>query len=186
MNTPKVITLVILFYFCFNRITAQITIDGTITDSDSNPISNALVEIIDQNDTSNNYDIPQMNLVTLLYQTSPIFEVEKRTYLQNLLFLEIIPIPLILQQLFIMNYPKQKTLKLRSMIFLAEKFEHFTMDFHKAGTYTLNWDGRNGWNSPVAAGIYFCRIKTKDQFKVHKMVLLDGGSTSSSVSNNTN
>ena len=39
-------------------------------------------------------------------------------------------------------------------------------------------DGRNNRNSPVAAGIYLCRLKTKDQFKVRKMVLLDGGSNS--------
>ena len=39
----------------------------------------------------------------------------------------------------------------------------------------MTWDGRNNFGGGVAAGIYFCRLKTKDQFKVHKMVLLDGG-----------
>ena len=49
----------ILFVFLYFTITcfidAQITIDGTVTDSDLNPISNALVEIIDEADTSNRY-----------------------------------------------------------------------------------------------------------------------------------
>ncbi|MCK5455932.1 MAG: carboxypeptidase regulatory-like domain-containing protein, partial [Melioribacteraceae bacterium] len=53
-------TAKLLFVFLYFTITcfidAQITIDGTVTDSDLNPISNALVEIIDEADTSNRYN----------------------------------------------------------------------------------------------------------------------------------
>jgi hypothetical protein len=40
------------------------------------------------------------------------------------------------------------------------------------GSYCFNWDGKDEKNMPVAAGLYFCRLKTNDFFEVIKVVLV--------------
>jgi hypothetical protein len=184
MNTPKVITLVILLLFLTFNITAQITIDGTITDSDSNPISNALVEIIDQNDTSNNYR--DFTNESGYFAISNITDISsKKTNLPSeFIVLRNYPNPFNPSTIIYYELPKAENIEIKIYDILGREVRTLYNSFHKAGTYTMAWDGRNSWNSPVAAGIYFCRIKTKDNFKAHKMALLDGGSISSSVSNN--
>ncbi len=61
------------------------------------------------------------------------------------------------------------------MIFLVERFDSLFSGFHDAGADEIHWDGKNNYNQAVSAGIYLCQLKTKDHFKVNKMVLLDGG-----------
>ncbi|MCW8849619.1 MAG: T9SS type A sorting domain-containing protein, partial [Melioribacteraceae bacterium] len=73
--------------------------------------------------------------------------------------------------------PKSENIEIKIFDILGREIRTLFNNFHKAGTYTIEWNGRNHWNSPVAAGIYLCRLKTKDRFKVHKMLLLDGGSS---------
>jgi hypothetical protein len=41
-----------------------------------------------------------------------------------------------------------------------------------AGEYTVRWDGTDEGGSPVASGIYFCRLEAGDSRDVRKMVLL--------------
>ncbi len=41
-----------------------------------------------------------------------------------------------------------------------------------AGYQTLTWNARNQFGSPVAVGIYFDQIQTRDFVKTKKMVLL--------------
>jgi hypothetical protein len=173
-----------LLLFLVININAQITIDGTITDSELNPISAALVEIIDQNDTSNYYS--SVTNESGYFAVSNITDIRsKKTNLPSeFIVLRSYPNPFNPTTIIYYELPKSENIEIKIYDILGRKVRTLFNDFHKAGTYTLNWDGRNSWNSPVAAGIYFCRLKTKDQFKVHKMVLLDGGSTFSSVSNN--
>jgi len=41
-----------------------------------------------------------------------------------------------------------------------------------AGYQTITWNTRNNAGNPVAAGIYFYQIQTRDFVKTKKMVLL--------------
>ena len=180
MNTLKIIIAAIIILFLANEITAQITIDGNITDSDLNPISNALVEIIDEVDTSNIYSAMTNQLG--YFNISVITNVDADANLpKNFITLRNYPNPFNPSTTIYYELPKAENVEIIIYDILGREVRILFNNFHKAGTYTLEWDGRNSWNSPVAAGIYFCRLKTKDQFKVHKMVLLDGGSISAST-----
>lgn len=183
MNTPKVITIATLLLFLVIKINAQITIDGTITDSEFNPISNVLVEIIDDDDTTNYYSsttnaVGYFNIANIFTdigaaQTSLLFDfIVLRNY----------PNPFNPSTILYYELPKSENVEIKIYDILGREVRTLFNSFHKAGTFTLNWDGRNDWNTSVAAGVYFCRLKTKDNFKVHKMVLLDGGSSTSSLS----
>ncbi len=160
---------------------AQITIDGTITDSDANPISDAVVEIIDQNDTSNNYSSGTNE--TGYFTISNITDIPSRktNVPSEFIVLRNYPNPFNPTTIIYYELPRSENIEIKIYDILGREVRTLYNSYHKSGVYTLEWDGRNNWNSPVAAGIYFCRLKTKDQFKVHKMILLDGGSTSSSA-----
>jgi flagellar hook assembly protein FlgD len=41
-----------------------------------------------------------------------------------------------------------------------------------AGNHTVHWNGRDEAGNPVASGIYFYRLKTKDFDQTQKMVLM--------------
>ena len=55
MNTHRIIFLAFFSVFFVVQIQSQIKIDGTVTNEDLTPVSNALVEIIDENDSTNVY-----------------------------------------------------------------------------------------------------------------------------------
>ena len=173
----SLIILSALVILIFQNVSAQITINGTITDSELNPISNALVEIIDQDDTTNYYSATTdasgyfsiSNIFTDLAEQQNIVP-------SDFIVLRNYPNPFNPSTIIYYELPKSENIEIKIYDILGREVRTLYNNFHKAGTYTLNWDGRNNWNSPVAAGVYFCRLKTNDQFKVHKLVLLDGGS----------
>jgi flagellar hook assembly protein FlgD len=41
-----------------------------------------------------------------------------------------------------------------------------------AGTYEVQWNGRNLAGAPVASGVYLSRLQTDHQVMSHRMVLL--------------
>ncbi|MCW8848775.1 MAG: T9SS type A sorting domain-containing protein [Melioribacteraceae bacterium] len=183
MNTIKFIIIALLILFVSSETTAQITIDGTITDSELNPISNALVEIIDEGDTTNYYTSTTNESGYFLISNITGIGDAKTSLPSDFIVLRNYPNPFNPSTIIYYELPKAENIEIKIYDILGREVITLYNGFHKAGTYTLNWDGRNDWNSSVSAGIYFCRLKTKDQFKVNKMVLLDGGSNVASKSN---
>jgi len=184
MKTLKFLPFIILFIFIPKNIIAQITIDGTITDSELNPISNALVEIIDQDDTSNYYSTYSDQSGS--YTVSNIFtDIATRTnnLPSNYLVLGNYPNPFNPSTIIYYELPKAENIEIKIYDILGREVRTLFNNFRKAGVYQITWDGRNDWGSAVSAGIYLCRLKTENNFKVHKMVLLDGGSTSATAVN---
>ncbi|MFZ5432816.1 MAG: T9SS type A sorting domain-containing protein [Calditrichota bacterium] len=55
---------------------------------------------------------------------------------------------------------------------LGQRVTTLLDELRAAGTYAVQWNGRNAADSPVAAGVYICRLKAGDQFISQKMVLL--------------
>ncbi|NOZ63282.1 MAG: S8 family serine peptidase [Calditrichaeota bacterium] len=55
---------------------------------------------------------------------------------------------------------------------LGQKVKTIVDDFHSAGHYVRYWDGLNSSEQRMAAGIYFCQIKFKNQTSVKRMVFL--------------
>ena len=42
----------------------------------------------------------------------------------------------------------------------------------KGGDYQVEWRGEDANGSPVASGVYLCRLTTESAFDSHKLVLL--------------
>ncbi len=44
--------------------------------------------------------------------------------------------------------------------------------YRSAGTHMVSWSGRDNFGKPVATGTYFCRLRTENQVRTIRMVLL--------------
>jgi len=185
MRSTARILFVFLYFSISCFIDAQITINGTVTDSELNPISNALVEIIDEADTSNgysdvtdasgNFTISNITGIPSISTTPPKDHIILRNY----------PNPFNPSTVIYFELPKAEKIEIKIYDILGRVVRLLHSSYHMVGTYQIIWDGRNNFGAGVSAGIYFCRLKTDDQFKVHKMVLLDGGPKVASISSTT-
>jgi flagellar hook assembly protein FlgD len=185
MNNVQFKSLIILLFIISNKITPQITIDGTITDPDNNPISNAYVEIIDQNDSLNNYStITNSNGY---FQISNITDIEsfEKYILEDYLLIRNYPNPFNPSTIIYFELAKAENIEITIFDILGREIRTLFSGFHNAGVDQINWDGRNNFNQGVSAGVYLCQLRTKNHFKVHKMVLLDGGGITNSEISNT-
>ncbi|MEJ2614931.1 MAG: T9SS type A sorting domain-containing protein [Ignavibacteriaceae bacterium] len=183
MNYPKLIIYLLPVILLTIQINAQITIDGSVADADLNPVSNALVEIIDENDTTNIYSSNTNEQG--YFKISSITDIETKLSQtpQDYIVLSNYPNPFNPTTVIYFELPKADNIEIIIYDILGREVRTLYKAFHIAGIDQIIWDGRNNQNSPVAAGIYLCQLKTKEQSKVHKMVLLDGGSSVFSNSN---
>ncbi|MEJ2616085.1 MAG: T9SS type A sorting domain-containing protein [Ignavibacteriaceae bacterium] len=177
MEVIKYLT-VLLLIFLYQDSFAQITIDGTVTDADLNPVSDALVEIIDEDDSTNVYSANTNEQGYFSISAITDIEEDLSQVPQNYIVLSNYPNPFNPSTAIYFELPKADDIEIVIYDILGREIRVLYKAFHEAGSDQIIWDGRNNRNSPVAAGIYLCRLKTKDMFKVHKMVLLDGGSSS--------
>lgn len=71
--------------------------------------------------------------------------------------------------------PKPAKVKITVYDLLGRQIKELTDSSYPAGKSEVYWDGTNGKNNLVSAGIYFYRIEAGQFNKTKKMVLLDGG-----------
>ena len=180
MNVIKYL-IALLLIFLYQDSFAQITIDGTVTDADLNPVNDALVEIIDEDDSTNVYSANTNEQGYFSISAITGIETKLSQTPQDYIVLSNYPNPFNPSTAIYFELPKADNIKIVIYDILGREVRALYKAFHEAGSDQIIWDGRNNRNSPVAAGIYLCRLKTKDKFKVHKMVLLDGGSSNSII-----
>ncbi len=70
------------------------------------------------------------------------------------------------------SIPRRSDVSLTIFNVLGQQVHQWTFDGLPAGTYALDWDGRNQSGGVVASGVYFYRILTADRHLSKKMVLL--------------
>ncbi len=177
MKTVKVIFLVLFVSAIFYQSSAQRIFTGTITDNNSNSVSNAFVEIINASDTNliysdytddNGFYEISANIVGIKAgsPTTPNEFLELRNY----------PNPFNPSTIIYFNLPQPSLIQINIYDILGRKVKSLYKSDHAAGTGTVEWNSTNDKGVPVSAGIYFCRIETEQAVRVHKMLLLDGGS----------
>ena len=179
----KIVVLIILFltllFIPFNNTFGQLTLSGKISDPNFNPVNNATVEIFDQIDTLKNY--------TAITDASGYFLISNITNIEipisripnEYLVIRNYPNPFNPSTIIYFEIPKAGNIGIKIFDILGREVRSLFSGFHNAGVDQINWDGKNNFNQPVSAGIYLCQLKTKDHFNVHKMVFLDGGTSSS-------
>ncbi|MEA2062470.1 MAG: T9SS type A sorting domain-containing protein, partial [Gemmatimonadota bacterium] len=72
------------------------------------------------------------------------------------------------------DIPDGKTVMVSLQVFnLRGQLLRTLVDEEKeAGTYQIQWDGKDSRGGPVSSGIYFYRIRAGDFARVRKMVIL--------------
>lgn len=178
MNGLKLIPLLALFFSFFNFSIAQIVISGKITDPNLLPVENALVEIFDQNDTLNVYSTTTDSSGYFLISNITDIQNSQNTFPNNYLLIRNYPNPFNPSTIIYFELPESENIKIKIFDILGREVRTLYNGFHKAGVDQIYWDGKGNFNQPVSAGIYLCQLKTKSHLKVHKMVLLDGGTSS--------
>ena len=166
-----------------SKVTAQFSINGTITDPSSVPINNAFVEIIDEDDTTNYYSTYTNESGSFIISNITDVYKSSNKLPNNFLVLSNYPNPFNPSTIIYYELPRAENIEIKIYDIIGREVRTILSKFQKAGIYNISWDGRSNFNKPVAAGVYLCRLKTKDQSKVHKMVLLDGGSNFSGAGN---
>jgi hypothetical protein len=185
MNKQYLVLTAIFIFSFFNQSISQITISGKITDPNLIPVENALVEIFDQHDTLNIYSSTTDAAGNFLISNITDIETTINTLPNDYLIIRNYPNPFNPSTIIYFELPASENIEIKIFDILGREVRTLLNGFHKAGADQIYWDGKGNYNQTVAAGVYLCQIKMKDQFKVHKMVLLDGGTkNTASVSYN--
>jgi hypothetical protein len=183
MKTPKVILFFLAFLYPVSQGHAQITINGNVSDNEFNPVNNALVQIVDEGNKSNFYSAyTDQNGNFSIYVIVSGVSHGRSKIPDNNIVLKNYPNPFNPSTIIYYELPAPGEIEIKIYDILGKEIRSLYSGFRMKGSHRVTWDGRNNWDSAVAAGIYLCWLKTKDTFRVHKMLLLDGGLTS--VSNN--
>lgn len=167
------------FFFvilCYSII-GQININGKVTDSDLSPINNALVEIIDNYDSTNYYS--QATDAEGNFQISNIIldAVFNENIQHHNLILRNYPNPFNPSTIIHYELPSAESIQIIIYDILGRRVRNLVDRHETEGVHQEFWDGRNDHNRSVSAGIYLCQLLTKNNSIVHKMILLDGGTT---------
>jgi len=177
MKAFKLFLLIFFISAIFFQSIAQRIITGTITDNNAASVNNSLVEIINANDTSLIYsDYTDDNG---FYEISAnIVGIKANNPITPSEFLELrnYPNPFNPSTIIYFKLPKADFIDISIYDILGRQVKSLYNNFHNGGIGTIHWDGDNNQGVHVAAGIYFCMLKTKSSFLAHKMLLLDGGS----------
>ena len=156
---------------------AQLSISGNITDIDSNPLSNINVKIIDDKDSANVYttttdEAGYFNITAI--PTEVNFKSSRLP--ENHFLLTNYPNPFNPTTIIYFEMPKSENIAIKIYDILGQEVRTLFDGYHINGSDEISWNARDNYNQPISAGVYLCRIETKHYSKVHKMVLLDGGS----------
>ncbi|MEW6061430.1 MAG: choice-of-anchor D domain-containing protein [Bacteroidota bacterium] len=70
------------------------------------------------------------------------------------------------------DLPNAENVELAVYDILGREVRKLVNDYHNAGSYTITWDGRNNFGSPVATGMYIYRLRAGSFVSTKKMLLM--------------
>lgn len=70
------------------------------------------------------------------------------------------------------SVPTRDKISLEIFNILGERVATLVHEELPAGSYRIDWDGRNGAGKPVASGVYFYSLKSSEGISARKMILL--------------
>ncbi|OVE79304.1 hypothetical protein BVY01_02880 [bacterium I07] len=175
MKSIKLILIVLMLKLSLPPVQAQIIVQGTITDTHSEPVPDLLVELIDeetqdrsfstQTDTLGTYSISIT--ITTVDETEPDFPI-------NRLLIDNYPNPFNPATVIQYNLPKHSSVEIDIYDVLGRKVKTLFNTQQSSGLHSIIWDATNDQGEGVAAGVYICQIKTNNKMKSRKMLLSDG------------
>jgi hypothetical protein len=70
------------------------------------------------------------------------------------------------------SLPKLGHVKIEIFNLIGQKVRTLVDEYKSAGSYGIIWDGTDTGDTPLATGIYFCRLRVSDHAQVKKMILI--------------
>lgn len=178
MNSFSFIFCAVIILSLCNLINAQINISGFVKDNEQTPISDVLIELFNRDDSLNIYTTTTNDQGS--FNIDVITNIQQQTNIlpDNFMMIRNYPNPFNPSTIIHYQIPYSEIVEIKIYDILGREVYTVYSGYHKAGTYEVIWNGRNHFGETVSAGIYFCRLKSTNYQRVHKMVLLDGGSSS--------
>lgn len=68
--------------------------------------------------------------------------------------------------------PEDTTVKLEIYNLLGQRTRILVDQFQRPGSYSIDWDGRDDFNQPVASGVYLYQLKAKNFSETNKLIML--------------
>jgi len=68
--------------------------------------------------------------------------------------------------------PEAGDVRLTVYNLLGQPVRVLVQSYHEAGSYRVEWDGRNEYRQPVSSGVYFYRLESRDFSLARRMLLL--------------
>ncbi len=166
----KVIFAFITYMCCTSLTSAQsISVSGKITSSRF-PVSNAMVTIIDEGDTTKqftaltdsrgSYEIGTITSVKSGESAAPTRFNLGQSY----------PNPFSSSTAIPYGLKEESKVQITIYDILGRVVRKFNSGYQPTGSYNILWDGRNGLGQLVANGVYFYRLEVNGLSQVKKMV----------------
>ncbi len=179
MDASKSTSLCIILLACVHTAFSQITVQGTITNQGAEPVPNALVEFVNQADSTQKYVSTtnargqySIQLILTGVEPSPNQPPNDFSLYQNY------PNPF--NPSTIITYELQKSGKIRLEIYnvLGQKIKTLINGFQDNLLGRISWDGTDDSGRGVPAGVYLYSLNANGSRITKKMLLLDGQSRS--------
>ncbi|MBN1186116.1 MAG: T9SS type A sorting domain-containing protein, partial [Bacteroidales bacterium] len=169
----------------------NIILQGVITDTKSDAVQNALVELIDQQDVSrkfSDYTNEQGH-----YEIQIIETIINDSYPRdpsNLKLMQNYPNPFNPSTVIEYELDKPSNIRIEIYNILGQKIKTLFDGFSANAIGRIVWDATDDWGQGVSSGIYFYSLQADGIRTIRKMLLLDGNESlmkiSKSIANATN
>ena len=171
------IVLLFLLLTSIHNLFSQILLEGTVTDNASEPVTNALVEVIDQADSSrrfSDFTDEQGYYVLQIYPTG-VGDATLKTP-GGYPLLKNYPNPFNPSTLITCELPCPSIVRIDIYNVLGQKIKTLFDGFLPTSTGQFLWDATNENGRGVSAGVYLCMLKADGIKLTRKMLLVDGHS----------
>ncbi|MBN2012419.1 T9SS type A sorting domain-containing protein [candidate division KSB1 bacterium] len=181
----KIFKIIITSFFVFLYTTAihsQVVIQGVITDLSNNPVEGALVEIINERNTSDAYTDYSLSNGSFTISISFVnIDKPEPELPHDYVMLRNYPNPFNPSTVIYFELPTALSAEITIFNILGKEIKSYPVQRFASGANQIVWDGTNNNGRYVAAGVYLCQLKTEKLTRVHKMILTDGGSGASTA-----
>jgi uncharacterized protein (TIGR02145 family) len=171
-NYPAVLFILVMLN---HSLIAEIVLEGVITDNGAEPVENALVELIDQEDTTRVFsdytDESGSYQIRIAKTGSDAFDPKQPRHFH---LYQNHPNPFNPSTVIRYDLKKPAEIRLEIWNILGQKIRTLVNGFQTDLTGRVIWDATNDRGEGVCAGVYIYTLYAEGNRKSKKMVLMDG------------
>ena len=147
-------------------------IDGCDLDPNSADETRSLIVQWGSNSNTENWLRPSCWAYLEVFVDSSILAIDDASMLKQFKLYSNYPNPFNPVTSIKFDLPKASNVNMIVYDVLGKEVKTLVNENRNAGTYTINWDGRNNNGTMVTSGLYFCKFITPEYQRTQKMILL--------------